>query len=396
MNIIKKWNNVIILSSAQALFQTASILVMTLSGIVGLKLASDESLATLPISVISVGTAIMMIPASFIIKKIGQKKAFMIGTLIGVLAGCLSFYAINTQSFLLFIFGNMLIGCYQGFAQYYRFAAADSVDDLHKGKAISFVIAGGVVAALAGPNLAKYTQHLGEVQFAFSFLSITTISILSLLLLFGLKTQKELKKELDLSNTTNRPLLQIIKQRKTVAALISSAVGYSVMIMIMTATPIAMHHCGYASEESATVIQWHVLGMFVPSFFTGGLIQKFGAKKIVVIGIVILFLHVFFALSGTDFFHFVSGLILLGIGWNFMFIGGSTILSKVYFPLEKEKTQAFHDFFVFGIISISSLSAGTLLNAWGWKGVNIAVIPMLTLALFTILLFLPKAKNVIE
>lgn len=170
MNIIKKWNNVIILSSAQALFQTASILVMILSGIVGLKLASDESLATLPISVISVGTAIMMIPASFVLKKIGTKKAFMIGTLIGVLAGCLSFYAISTQSFLLFIFGNMLIGCYQGFAQYYRFAAADSVADIHKGKAISFVIAGGVVAALAGSNLAKYTQHLGEVQFAFSFL----------------------------------------------------------------------------------------------------------------------------------------------------------------------------------------------------------------------------------
>jgi len=220
---------------------------------------------------------------------------------------------------------------------------------------------------------------------------------LSLLFLFGLKTQQELKKELDLSKTmNNRPLLQIIKQRTTVAALFSSAVGYSMMIMIMTATPIAMHHCGYASEESATVIQWHVLGMFVPSFITGGLIQKFGAKKIVVIGIVILFLHVFFALSGTDFFHFVSGLILLGVGWNFMFIGGSTILSTVYFPLEKEKTQAFHDFFVFGIISISSLSAGALLNLWGWKGVNIAVIPMLILALFTILLFLLKEKNVTE
>jgi len=386
MEIKTKWNNVFLLASSQALFQTASILVMTLSGMVGLELATDKSLATLPIAMISVGTAIMMIPASFIIKKFGQRRAFMIGTLIGVLAGFLAFYGIVQRSFPLFIIGNMLIGCYQGFAQYYRFTAADSVPEAAKAKAISFVVAGGVVAAIAGPNLAKYTQHIGEIRFAYSYLSIAMLSVGAFLVILSLSLQKRTVQAIGNTEEKGRPLLEIVRQKNMLTALVSSAIGYSVMIMIMTATPLAMHHSGHSSDDAATVIQWHVLGMFVPSFFTGTLIDKFGVRKLMLAGVIILSLHVTFAMTGTDFFNFVSGLILLGVGWNFMFIGGSTLLTKVYTPAEKEKTQAFHDFFVFGIISISSFSAGALLNHWGWNGVNLAVIPLLVFALIKIIL----------
>ena len=389
MSTKTRWSNVLLLFTSQALFQTGTILVMTLSGMVGLKLAPEESLSTFPIAMISVGTATMMIPASLIIKKIGQRRGFMVGTLVGVLAGLLSFYAIMTSSFILFIVGNMLVGAHQGFAQYYRFAAADAVPEHNKGKAISFVIAGGVAAAFAGPNLAKVTQHLGTMPYAYSFISITFLSIIALCVLCFLKLPQNNKTENQQGEPQirERSLIEIIKQRTTITALISSAIGYSVMMMIMTATPLAMHHFGFSSDQSASVIQWHVLGMFVPSFFTGVLIEKLGVHKIILSGIIILFLFLIFALIGTGYANFILALILLGVGWNFMYIGGSTLLTKAYGPAEKEKVQAFHDFFVFGAISLSGLSAGGLLKYWGWQGINIAVVPLLLIALVSIIMY---------
>ncbi|ASS50390.1 MAG: MFS transporter permease [Candidatus Fluviicola riflensis] len=381
-----RWNNVILLSISQALFQTSSFIGSTLSVLVGLQLAPNESLATLPVSVGSLGTALMMIPASLIIRKIGQRKGFMLGTLFGVLAGLLCFYGILFKSFSIFVVGTMLVGCYQGFSQYYRFAAADTVQETNKGKAISFVMAAGVVAAIIGPNLAKYTQHLGNTTFAYSFLSITLLSILALIVTSLLKLTHERTTHSVVDSEPARPLKIIIQKKHTVNALISSAVGYSVMVMVMTATPIAMHHCGHSSSSSATVIQWHLLGMFVPSFFTGILIKKIGVYNVILIGILVLCLHVVIALTGTDFMHFISGLIFLGVGWNFMYIGGSTLLTHVYYPAEKEKTQAFHDFLVFAVITGSSFLAGTLLKYWGWHGVNLAIIPLLLLALIKILI----------
>lgn len=380
------WNNVVLLFFSQALFQTATILVMTLSGMVGLEMAEDKSWATLPIAMISVGAAVMMIPASLVIRKLGQRNGFMVGTLIGVMAGLVSYYGILQNSFAWFVAGNTLVGCYQGFAQYYRFAAADSVPEANKGKAISWVIAGGVVAAIAGPTLATHTQHLGTVTYAYSYISITLLSILALGVIFFLRPQPKMDALPLAAPATGeaRPLTEIIRKKDTITALISSAIGYSVMMMIMTATPLAMHHHGHSPADSATVIQWHVLGMFVPSFFTGTLIAKFGARRIILAGIIMLFLQVSLSLSGTDFLSYISGLVLLGIGWNFMFIGGSTLLTSVYQPIEKEKTQAFHDFLVFAAISISGFSAGGLLNLWGWQGVNLAVIPLLIIALIRI------------
>lgn len=390
-----KWSNVLLLFSSQALFQTGVVLVMTLSGMVGMKLAPEKSLSTLPVAMISVGTATMLIPVSFIMKKIGQKRGFMVGTILGILSGLISFYGILCNSFILFVIGNMLIGAHQGFTQYYRFAAADSVPELHKGKAISLVISGGMVAAITGPNLAKYTQHLGTVPYAYSFFSISFLSIVSFCIIYFLKLPKR-SKEFKIASETElmeRPLFEILKKKTTITALISSATGYSVMMMIMTATPLAMHNLGFSSDVSANVIQYHVLGMFVPSFFTGILIEKFGIHKLILSGIITLFLYLIFVFTGSGYVNFVIALVLLGVGWNFMFIGGSTLLTKVYHSKEKEKIQAFHDFFVFGAISFSGLSAGGLLNYWGWKGINLSVVPLLLIALRSIILYSVNNKK---
>jgi len=389
------WKSVITLSIAQSLFQTASILVMTLSGIVGLNLATDKSLATLPIAMISVGTASMMIPASLFMKRFGRKRGFTIGVSIGILSGLLTATAILYHSFPLFVVGNMLVGCYQGFAQYYRFAAADTVPESKKGKAISFVIAGGVVAAIAGPTLAKLTRDIGATPFVYSYLTISALSIVALLLISKLQINKPIVTGATSHQNSGRSLSTILKQPIFLAAIFSSVVGYAVMIMVMTATPLAMKGHGHTMDDSATVIQWHVLGMFVPSFFTGNLIERYGAHRIITLGILILFVHITFALTGTDFFHFISGLILLGVGWNFMFVGGSTLLTKSYQDSEKEKTQATHDFIVFGIISASSFAAGSILNHWGWTYVNLSAIPLLLIAFIIIRLFRYRERKAV-
>ena len=376
-------NHVIPLVSGQALFQTAAILVATFSGLVGFNLAEDKSLATLPIAVISVGTAVMLIPASLLMKKYGRKKGFITGIALGFLAGMITSAGIYFHNFWVFVFGNMLIGCYQGFSQYYRFAAAESVDEEFKSKAISWVVSGGVFAAIVGPYLARYTKDLGNIPFLYSYFAISVLSLISFLIISRLKPQ-QVKEAESVNSHQERPLSKIVKQPAFIAAIISSATGSSVMIMVMTATPIAMKLCGHTADDSAIVIQWHVLGMFVPSFFTGNLIQRFGATRIISMGILMFVIHVSFALTGTDFLHFVSGLVFLGIGWNFMFIGGSFILTRSYTTGDQAKTQAFHDFIAFAIISISSFLAGAILNAWGWKMVNIVVIPMLIIAFISV------------
>ncbi len=288
------------------------------------------------------------------------------------------------------------MGAYQGFAQYYRFAAADAVPEAVKSKAISFVVAGGIVAAFAGPNLARFTQNMGSIPFAYSYFSIVFLSIIALGVVSLLKLQPKTEVNQTQPVKPGRSLNEIIRQKETILALISSVTGFTVMVMAMTATPIAMHEAGYSSDDSATVIQWHVIGMFLPSFFTGKLIQKFGVYRIMLGGILILFAHIVLALTGTTFFNFLFGLVIVGLGWNFMFISGSALLTQVYSPEEKEKTQALHDFTVFAIVSVSSFFAGGLLGAWGWQGVNVVLIPLLVLALIAVIRIGFLKKTVIK
>jgi MFS family permease len=240
---------------------------------------------------ITIGAAVMMIPASILLKKIGQRKTFMIGTFVGALSGTVTFYGIVQQSFWIFSTGNMLLGAYQGFTQYYRFAAADSVPDHAKSKAISWVIGGGIIAAFAGPNLAKLTQDAGTIPYTYPYLSIIVLSVVAYGVVSLLKLPQASNLRVSTSQNAGRPLREIIKNKNTLLAILSSATAFAVMGMSMTATPIAMHTFGHSSDHTATVIQWHVLGMFLPSFFTGMLVQKFGEHRIIVVGTLILFLY---------------------------------------------------------------------------------------------------------
>lgn len=366
--------NVLLLASTQALFQTVSVMVMTLSGLVGLQLATDKSFATLPIAMMMVVAAATMIPASMFMQRFGRKAGFLLGTVLGCAAGLTAAGAIWLHHFWLFVFANMLVGGYQGFAQYYRFAAADIASADFKSRAISWVIAGGVVAALAGPGIARVTQGIGPVPFMAAYLALFAVSVLALLIVTRIDIPPVVVSEV---HGPARPLMEIMRQPVFLTALIASSVGYAVMIMVMTATPLAMQMCGQSLGASATVIQWHVLGMFVPSFFTGHLIRRYGVLSIMGLGIVLLAGHVAIALTGIEFLHFLSGLILLGVGWNFLFIGGTTLLTEAYRPTERAKAQAVHDFLMFGAVSLASFSAGGLLNAWGWQSVNLTVLPFL-------------------
>lgn len=370
--------NVLLLAAAQALVQSVSVLMVTASGIVGLKLAPDARLATLPVAMTLIAASIVMIPASLLMQRHGRKAGFMLGALLGSLAGVVAMAAVHLQSFWLFIVASALTGTYSGFAGYYRFAAADIASPAFRSRAISWVVAGGVVAAVAGTNIVRFTQNLSATPFLATYFALLLLGVAAMLVIGRLQLPPLLA---DHASGPARPLSAIISQPVYITALICSTVGFAVMVMVMTATPLAMLMCGYTVGDSATVIQWHVLGMFVPSFFTGALIRRFGILPIMGAGIALLGGHVAIALTGIEFLRFLSGLTLLGLGWNFLFVGGTNLLTESYRPAERAKAQAAHDFIMMSIVSIASLSAGGVLNTWGWNTVNVTVLPFLVLAM---------------
>ncbi|MBL4739859.1 MAG: MFS transporter [Sneathiella sp.] len=379
--------NVLVLAGAQALFQTVTVMTMTIAGLVGLTLAPDKSLATLPIAMMMVSVAAIMIPASLIMQNFGRKTGFFIGSTLGCVAGLTAAGAIWINSFWLFVFATMLIGGYQAFAQYYRFAAAEAASSNFRSRAISWVVAGGVVAAIAGPNIARFTQDLGQAPYMISFLAMSVLSVAAFILLtrLGLPSDVTSSSTAEAENVeVARPLWKIMKQGVFLTAVVGSSVGFAMMIMVMTATPLAMRSLDYATGDYTTVIQWHVLGMFLPSFVTGGLIARFGVLPIMTAGIAFFGGHVFIVMNGDSFMHFLSGLAFVGLGWNFLFIGGTTLLTEAYRPSERAKTQAAHDFLMFASVSLGSLSAGGLLDLWGWNAINLAVIPFLLIAIVTV------------
>jgi MFS family permease len=369
--------NVLLLAGAQALAQTTSVVVITASGVVGLGLAPSRSLATLPVAMTLVGTAVTLIPASWLMQRLGRRAGFLLGASLGCLAGLAAAIAVRGHSFPLFLLAALLVGGYSGFAQYYRFAAADVASDGYRSRAISWVVSGGIVAAIAGPAIVRLTDDLTAPPFVATYLSLIALGILALFFISRLSLPPV---RVEHSQGPVRPLWQIIRQPVYLTALAGSTVGFSVMTTVMTATPIAMLMCGQTVADSTLVIQWHVLGMYVPSFFTGSLIRRFGVLCVMGCGIALLGAHVAIALSGIRFLHFVSGLTLLGVGWNFLFIGGTTLLTQAYRPAERAKAQAAHDFIMFAVVTLGSFSAGALLEGWGWGAVNLTVLPLLFVA----------------
>ncbi len=367
--------NVLVLSICQALSMTGASLVIFVSALAGQMLADDKSLATLPIAFQFTATMLTTIPASLLMGKIGRKLGFTLGQLIGVCGAALASYAIYEGSFWLFVLASSLLGSHNAFWQYYRFAAADTASGEFKAKAISLVMAGGVFAAVAGPQLAIWSVDIfAPVLFVGCYVAIIFLSTLTIFMLQGISVPKAIAVEI---STRGRPLKEIMRQPVFIVAVISAMFGYSVMTLVMTATPLAMKFCGFDFSDTGTVIQFHALAMFAPSFFTGHLIKKFGVLQIIILGAILNIGCMAANLAGIEFVNFWLGLVLLGLGWNFMFVGGTTLLTDAYRPEEKTKVQAANDFIVFGAVSIAAFSSGALFDTFGWAAVNAAVaLPM--------------------
>ncbi|WP_333668078.1 MFS transporter [Acinetobacter guillouiae] len=375
---------VLILASSQSLFQTVSVMVMTIGGLAGANIANTPLLATLPIAAMFLGTATMMFPASILMAHIGRRKGFICGALLGVIGGIIAALGIMYSSLILLAVGTFCVGSYQSFAQFYRFAASEVADDAFRSRAISFVMAGGVVAAIIGPTLAHFGGPMfNHLEYVGSFLIITMVSLLAIGILSGLKIPDQVEIKTDFS--AGRPWYQIVSQPTYLVALFGSITGYGIMILGMTATPIAMRHSHHELSAITTVIQLHVLGMFLPSFITGNLIARFGVLKIMLMGVILFLCYIVMALSGFHFFSFATSLVLLGVGWNFLFIGSTSLLTGTYTLEEKAKAQAINDMTVFVIGLICSFSAGAVLDIFGWKVMNLALLPWLAMTAISLL-----------
>jgi MFS family permease len=386
-----------VLAVCQALYTSSVSIDLTLTGLVGYTLADDKALATLPFSLITIAAALTTIFASFLMARIGRRAGFTVGAGVGALGGAISVYAIFHHSFWAFCAGTATVGVFQAFAQYYRLAAADAVGIEAKGRAISTVLAGGVVAAVAGPALAAWSRDwLAPVAFAGSYALVTAFGLLSIVLL-ALFYRDHVPSHVGAAADAPpaRPLGSIVRQPVFLAALANNALGYAVMMFVMTATPIAAVACGHTIGDGAQIIQWHLVGMFAPSFFSARLIRRFGVLRVIGAGIVLSALCSVIALRSTDLPHFYAALACLGVGWNFMFVGGTTLLTQSYRPSERAKTQATSEFTTFACSALGSLFAGQLLAHFGWVAINVAILPLLGVAALATLAFAWSRSRVI-
>lgn len=365
--------NVAILATNQALFLIAAITVMTLGGLVGEQLTPDPALATLPIAMMMIGVVVASVPASLLMKKVGRRSGFVTGTLVGgVAGGGVSVLAISVGSFALFCVGNLLLGVYQAFANLHRFAAADAAGPAFESKAISLVLAGGVVAAFLGPlNASRATDLLPGITGAGPYAIIVVLSLAGGALHLWLRIPHEQQAR----TGYQRPVTAIAAQPAFGVAVLAATVGYAVMILVMTATPLAMRDAGFGLADAATIMQWHVLGMFAPSFVTGHLIARFGLPAMLLAGAAVLTASVGAAVTGQSMAHFWLALVLLGVGWNFLYVGGSALLAQTHLPAERGKIQGLNEFVVFTAVALGSLAAGALLHTVGWTALNLLLLP---------------------
>ncbi len=375
--------NITILVANQTLFMVAAITVMTLSGVVGSRLSDNPALATLPIALTMVGAVVSTLPASLFMKRVGRRIGFLAGALVGGLGGSLlSFWSIAEGTFIGFCLGNFMLGFYQGFAMYYRFAAADVARPAFRSQAVSLVMAGGVAAAFMGPWNASATHGwLTSVPDGGPYLMMALLALLACLLLAFLRVPPQGEPQ---PGDRTRTMREIAGQGRFKVAVLASAVSYAMMILVMTATPLAMLAKGFNMGQVAIIMQWHVLGMFVPSFFTGSLIARLGLYRILMAGAGVLLLSSASAASGTSFSHFWVALVLLGIGWNFLFVGGSVMLAGTHSEAERGKVQGVNDLIVLSLVAIGSLLAGTLLHLWGWVVLNLVMVPLVMVVVLTL------------
>jgi predicted MFS family arabinose efflux permease len=382
--------NVIILAVCLALMMSATSLVIITSALVGAILAPNRFWATVPLACMFIGSLSSAFPASLLMKRIGRRAGFSVGLGFALVGAIVATLGLLENHFVVFCVGSLLIGLFNGFGQFYRFAAADAASEAYRSRAISWVLAGGVLAAFVGPNLANWSQYLiVGTRFAGSYASLLVLYLLSLGLIAWIRIPKPSAEE---RTQIGRPLSQIMMQPIFVVAALSAVAAYSVMNLIMTSTPLAMDNYGHQFEETAWVIQWHILGMYAPSFVTGHLIRRFSCTRVMAVGTFLLGLCVVVNLHGQSVPHFWLALVLLGLGWNFLFIGGTTLVTEAYMPAEKAKTQGLNDFLVFGMVALTALTSGMLHQWLGWLTLNIVVVPMIVVALIAVI-WLDRVQN---
>ena len=376
--------NVTVLVLAQAILGSQMPMIFTIGGLAGQTLAPNPCYATLPISLIVLGSMLAANPLSMIMQRYGRRVGFFVGALGGALGGAVGAYGLYLHSFGVFLIGSLLTGIYMSAQGFYRFAAADTASEAFRPKAISYVMAGGLASALIGPQLVKVTAQSMVVPFMGTYLAIIVINVLGSALFLALNIPKPETRSADAP--IGRSRWEIMKTPTVAVAMICAMVSYALMNLVMTSTPLAVVGCGFEQNTAADVVSAHVLAMFIPSFFTGHLIARFGTTKIVAAGLFILACAGAVALQGVNVENFFLALILLGVGWNFGFIGATTMLASAHNPEEKGIVQGMNDFFVFGGVTVASLSSGGLMNCSGgspvegWTSVNIAMVPFLTLA----------------
>lgn len=382
-------SNVARLAAAQALTGANSAVIFATGSIIGAELAPDISLATVPLSMYVLGLAAGTLPTGAISRAYGRRVAFIIGTGCGVLTGLLGSFAILRGSFVLFCCATFLGGLYGAVSQSYRFAAADGASAAYRPKAVSWVMAGGVFAGVLGPQLVQWTMDIWPPYlFAFSFVVQAAVALVAMAVLAGVDPPKAEPSDLH----RGRPLLEIVRQPRFIAAAICGIVAYPMMNLVMTSAPLAMKICGLGVSDSNFGIQWHIVAMYGPSFFTGSLIARFGAPKIVAAGLLLEAGAATIGLSGISAMHFWIALIVLGVGWNFGFVGASALVLETHRPQERNKVQAFNDFLVFGMMAVGSFSSGQLLANFGWSTVNLVVYPPVLLGL-AVLTYAPFARR---
>ena len=390
--------NLIILSISQIFSFTAAPITVFLSGIIGSRMTDFKSLITLPTALMIVGTSLGSIMASYMMSKTGRKFGFMFSTIITSSAALLASYAVSKNLFFYYCLSNLLIGIGFAFTAQYRFAAAESVSKKFIPTAISIILLSSMIGALIGPNVATLTKNfISTSVYSGSYIFLSLLTIVPFFLLFFYVNENNVKDDEIILNNNSRSYFTLISQPRFLQAIISSSIGYVTMSFLMTATPISMHLMDHISiGKTGFVIQMHIFGMFLPSLFTGNLIKKYGHSKIMYFGVIILMLCILINFVNQSFYNYLFGLILLGIGWNFLFISGTSLLIISYKPEEKFKAQGFNDFFVFSTQAIGALSAGFLLNIFGWQFINILCIPLLIIVILTVYIADLKQKSIIN
>ena len=374
--------NALLLSAAAAFSGAIPTINISLGGLAGSYLLdSDKSLATLPVSGFNIGVALGTIPAAMLMRRVGRRTGFLSGASVAIFGGLIAGYAVLIGSFALFAFGLMTVGFSAAFAQQYRFAAADAGSPAFRAKAISWVLTGGIAAAVIGPQTVILTRNLlSPIPFAGSFFAIGILAVLAIAIL-SLLSGDARQPPPATERTGGRPLIEIARQPRFIVAIVCSMGSYALMSLLMTAAPLAIVGCGLGQDNAALGIQWHVMAMFGPSYITGHLIARYGKELVIAIGMGLLALCAVVALAGVNLANFWLALILLGVGWNFGFIGSTAMLTETYRPEEKNTVQGLNDFLVFGSVALASLSSGQLYATIGWERLNLYAFPVIAVCL---------------